>query len=41
MKAFLLIAMLCLFSNTFAGEDKLNAIMNIVSKNLHAMSVLP
>ena len=40
MKAFLLIAMLCLFSNTFAGEDKLNAIMDTVSQKLHRLEVM-
>jgi len=37
-KLFLLTA-LFLFSNTFAGEDKLNAIMNTVSQRLHQLEI--
>lgn len=38
-KLFLFISLLCLFSNTFAGEDKLNAIVNRVSRLLHQLEV--
>lgn len=37
-KLFLL-TVLFLFSNTFAGEDKLNAIMNTVSQRLHQLEI--
>ncbi|MCX7124478.1 MAG: hypothetical protein NTU49_01740 [Gammaproteobacteria bacterium] len=39
LKTFLFIAVLCSFSNTVAGEDKLNAIMNTVSQKLHKLEV--
>ncbi len=39
MKVFLFIVMVFLFSNTFAGEDKLNAIMNTVSQKLHRLEI--
>lgn len=37
-KLFLL-TVLFLFSNTFAGEDKINAIMNSVSQKLHQLEI--
>lgn len=39
MRFFLFIVMVFLFSNTFAGEDKLNAIMNTVSQKLHQLEI--
>ncbi len=39
MRVFIFIAMLFLFSNAFAGEDKLNAIFQTVSQKLHQLEV--
>jgi len=39
-KLFIFISLLCLFSNAFAGEDKLNAIMNHVSQKLDQLEVI-
>src|SRR3990167_660883 len=38
-KLFLMLAMLCLFSNTFAGEDKLTASINRISDKLHQLEI--
>lgn len=39
IKVFLFIVALSLFSNAFAGEDKLNAIMETVSQKLHQLEI--
>lgn len=39
MKKFLLVVMLCVFSSTFAGEDKLNAVFQTVSKKLNQLEI--